>query len=182
MIAAVALIGATSLAVLAAPAHADGGTTARTPDRHAYVNMQTSSPKLASCFPHARAKVTVDLTTAKRGFDTVRIDAHGLQPNTQFTTFFLQQAAAPFGAAEYYGDFNTNSHGDGWAQFHLIAEEAFAFNNITHQRIDLNSMGFWFADEKADDACLGANSPVTGFDGDGAAGVQMMNSADTFLP
>ncbi|MDN5793068.1 MAG: hypothetical protein L0H22_08435, partial [Brevibacterium aurantiacum] len=154
MVAAAALAGATSLAGFAVPAHADGGATASKPHR-VYLKMQTSSPKLASCFPHARARVTVDLTTAKRGFDTVRIQAHGLQPNTQFTAFFLEKAAAPFGAAEYYGDFDTNSHGNGWAEFKLIAEEAFAFNNITHQRIDLNSVGFWFDDEKADDACLG---------------------------
>ena len=40
----------------------------------------------------------------------------------------------------------------------------------------------WFADPKADDSCLGAASPVTGFDGDASAGVQMMNSGDHLLP
>ena len=43
-------------------------------------------------------------------------------------------------------------------------------------------MGMWFADETSDDSCLGANSPVTGFDGDVKAGVQMLNSGATLLP
>ena len=49
-------------------------------------------------------------------------------------------------------------------------------------RTDLNSIGFWFADPKDDDGCLGAASPVTGFDGDASAGVQMMNSVVAVLP
>jgi hypothetical protein len=38
------------------------------------------------------------------------------------------------------------------------------------------------ADEKDDDGCLGAGSPVTGFDGDGKAGVQLLNSGTALLP
>jgi hypothetical protein len=145
-------------------------------------SLITSTPALAACFPHAKAKVTVDLTTAAKGKDTFTISASGLKPKTDFTVFLLQKAGAPFGAAEYIGDFTTDRHGDATNNYKLIVEEAFAFNNETQARTDLNSVGFWFADQKDDDGCLGPNSPVTGFDGDGQAGVQMMNSGIAVLP
>jgi hypothetical protein len=34
----------------------------------------------------------------------------------------LEQAGAPFGAAEYIGDFSTNPHGDGHNTFTLIVQ------------------------------------------------------------
>jgi len=167
----------------AAPATASGATLASSGSPHQiHARLTTSSPQLATCFPHARADVTVDLTTAAKGKDTFTISARGLKPGTDFTVFLLQKAGSPFGAAEYIGDFTTDRYGSGTNTFKLIVEEAFAFNNETHQRIDLNSVGFWFADPKDDDGCLGANSPVTGFDGDAEAGVQMMNSGTAILP
>ena len=148
----------------------------------AQLTLKPSTPKLQACFPKAEAKVTVDLTTATKGFDTFTITAKGLRPKTDFTVFLLEQSGSPFGAAEYFGDFTTNAKGEGVGQFRLIVEEAFAFNNVTQQRTDLNAVGVWFADEKDDDDCLGAGSPVTGFDGDGKAGVQMLNSGTALLP
>ena len=150
--------------------------------RRAQLTLKPSTPKLQSCFPKAQATVSVDLTTATKGFDTFTVRAKGLRPKTDFTVFLLEQAGSPFGAAEYFGDFTTNAKGEGVGQFRLIVEEAFAFNNVTQQRTDLNAVGVWFADEKDDDECLGANSPVTGFDGDGKAGVQMLNSGTGLLP
>jgi hypothetical protein len=146
------------------------------------LNLTPSSAALATCFPHASARVSVALTTASKGKDTFTIDARGLKPRTDFTVFLVEQAGAPFGAAEYIGDFTTDRHGRGDNSFKLIVEEAFAFNNANHSRTDLNSVGVWFADPKDDDSCLGANSPVTGFDGDAEAGVQMLNSGAQQLP
>jgi hypothetical protein len=148
----------------------------------AKVRLAPSSTALAACFPHASAQVKVSLTTDKKGKDTFTIKARGLKPRTDFTVFLVEQAGAPFGAAEYIGDFTTNRHGQGDNSFKLIVEEAFAFNNATHTRTDLNSVGVWFADPKDDDSCLGPNSPVTGFDGDADAGVQMLNSGVQQLP
>jgi hypothetical protein len=145
-------------------------------------DLAPSTPQLAQCFPHAKARVTVDLTTAAKGKDTFTVKASGLRPKTDFTVFLLEQAGSPFGAAEYIGDFTTDRRGEGTGQFTLIVEEAFAFDNTTKVRKDLNAVGFWFADPKDDDQCLGAGSPVTGFDGDGQAGVQMMNSGHDVLP
>lgn len=146
------------------------------------LRLTPSTPALATCFPHAHAHVNVALTTDAKGKDTFRIRAEGLKPRTDFTVFLVEQAGAPFGAAEYIGDFTTNRYGRASNTYSLIVEEAFAFNNATHTRTDLNSIGVWFADPKDDDGCLGVQSPVTGFDGDADAGVQMLNSGIHLLP
>jgi hypothetical protein len=146
------------------------------------VNLRTSSAALSRCFPNARSQVTVVLTTDTLGKDTFTIRAWGLRARTDFTVFLIQKATPTFGAAEYIGDFTTNKQGRAVNTFTLIVEEAFAFNNTKHSRTDLNSIGFWFADPKDDNGCLGNGSPVTGFDGDASAGVQMMNSANRKLP
>jgi hypothetical protein len=146
------------------------------------LTLAPSSPQLAACFPHARAKVKVALTTDAIGKDTFTITAAGLKPRTDFTVFLIEKAGFPFGAVEYIGDFTTDRYGRATNQFTLIVEEAFAFNNETGVRKELNSVGFWFADPKDDDGCLGTGSPVTQFDGDASAGVQMMNSGAHLLP
>ena len=65
------------------------------------LNLTPSSAQLAACMPDARVDVTVRLTTDLRGFDVFHVQATGLPPNTTFTVFLLEQAAPPFGAAEY---------------------------------------------------------------------------------
>jgi hypothetical protein len=143
--------------------------------------LSPSSDQLAACFPHARAKVRVDLTTDAIGKDTFDITARGLRPRTDYTVFLLEKAASPFGAAEYIGDFTSDKHGRADNTFRLIVQEAFASTlvNGTRVRVDLNQVGAWFADPAGDDFCLGPKSPVTPFDGDNAAGVQAFNSANT---
>ena len=180
--AAVAVVGGSAYAGAVSPAshastHSDSAVTAR-----AHLKLQPSSPVLAGCFPDAGAKVKVDLTTDEVGKDTFTIRAHDLKPRTDFTVFLLETPGSPFGAAEYIGDFTTNRYGQADNRFDLIVEEAFAFNNVTKSRTDLNSVGVWFADPTDDDGCLGAASPVTGFDGDASAGVQMLNSGLDLLP
>ena len=181
--------GTTTLTASAQPVQpAADASTAATVQRRAHrtheakLRLAPSSPALAACFPHARARVEVELTTAKKGKDRFTVRARGLKPRTDFTVFLLEQAGAPFGAAEYIGDFTTDRHGAGRGTFTLIVEEAFAFDNAKHTRTDLNSVGVWFADPKDDDSCLGPASPVTGFDGDAEAGVQMLSSGTYLLP
>jgi hypothetical protein len=186
-VATTALVGGTALAGAAAyaggaPALTAADGSARTAPDSVKLRLHTSSPALDACFPDARAKVKVDLTTDDIGKDTFRIKAAGLKPRTTFTVFLIEKAAAPFGAVEYIGDFTTGRGGKAKNSFDLIVEEAFAFNNETGSRTDLNSVGFWFGDPKDDDGCLGDASPVTGFDGDASAGVQMMNSGVHLLP
>jgi hypothetical protein len=156
--------------------------TAAAPAKTVQLRLGPSSSQLASCFPKAQAHVAVTLTTDAIGKDTFQVHAENLKPRTPFTVFLIEKAAAPFGAAEYIGDVTTGRDGSANGTFKLIVEEAFAFNNETGSRTDLNSVGMWFADPKDDDGCLGAASPVTGFDGDASAGVQMLNSGTTLLP
>jgi hypothetical protein len=189
------LVASTALAaaaVLGGSAYASGATAApvtspvaaasASAPNHVHVTLHPSSPALAACFPHAKANVDVALTTDRIGKDTLTIRAYGLKPRTDYTVFLIEKAGAPFGAAEYIGDFTTNRHGRATNGYNLIVEEAFAFNNQTGTRTDLNSVGVWFADPKDDNGCLGNGSPVTGFDGDASAGVQMLNSGVHKLP
>jgi hypothetical protein len=132
--------------------------------------------------PGARVNVDVKLTTDKRGFDVFRIRARNLPPSRSFTVFLLEQAGAPFGAAEYIGDFTTNPHGNAHNTFKLIVQEAFSSTLVNGQRmrVDLNRIGTWFADPNDDDFCTSApgTGGTTPFDGDNAAGVQAFNSAN----
>ena len=184
-------IGAATVAVVAASAVGAFGATARhhskAPSAHragasekVHFHLTPSSPQLAACMPRVHIDVDLKLTTDKVGFDVLTIHARHLPPRTAFTTFLIEQTASPFGAAEYIGDFTSNRHGDASNQFRLIVQEAFSSTLVNGQRVrvDLNRVGAWFADPKGDDFCLGANSPVTPFDGDNEAGVQAFNSAN----
>ena len=145
-----------------------------------YLRLAPSSATLASCMPKAKVKVVVYLTTDEVGFDRLRIVATHLRRKTAFTVFLLEQAATPFGAAEYVGDVITNKHGNADTTLRLIVQEAFSSTLVNGQRVrvDLNRIGMWFADPPDDDFCL-HESPdtVTPFDGDNEAGVQAFNSA-----
>jgi hypothetical protein len=146
------------------------------------LELTPSSAQLAECMPDATLDVKVRLTTDKAGFDRFEIRARNLPPDREFTVFLLGQAGAPFGAAEYIGDFSTNQNGDGHNSYNLIVEEAFSSTIVDGQRVrvDLNEVGVWFADPVDDDFCLGeGNGPVTPFDGDNEAGAQVFNSANT---
>ena len=175
---ATAVLAAGTLVAGAAVSRA-AGTTQR-PDQ-LQLHLTPSSPQLAACMPNARVDVNVELKTDQSGRDIFEVRAEGLPPDTAFTTFLLQQAGAPFGAAEYIGDFTSDRNGRARNTFQLIVQEAFASTvvNGSRVRVDLNQIGAWFADPAGDDFCLGPNSPVTPFDGDGQAGVQAFNSANT---
>ena len=144
-------------------------------------DLVPSSSQLAQCFPKMKASVEVELRTDRKGFDEFEIVASGLPPKTAFTVFLLEVPGAPFGAAEYIGDFFTDSKGRSKNEFELIVEEAFASTLVGQARVraELDHVGFWFADEAADDVCFGpGGGPVTPFDGDNAAGAQVMNSSN----
>jgi hypothetical protein len=145
-----------------------------------HLQLTPSSDKLAACIPNGRVEVTVDLTTNEVGFDRFRIRASDLPPNRSYTVFLLEQAGAPFGAAEYIGDFTTDGSGNGKNTFRLIVQEAFSSTLVagSRVRVDLNRIGVWFADPADDEFCLPGSGP-TPFDGDGEAGVQVFNSANT---
>jgi hypothetical protein len=181
---AVVIAMAAMTAVAFGATHGKYGSVAR--DRHARktdglrIGLTPSSAQLAACMPGAQLNVEVALTTQERGFDRFEIDARHLPPNRDFTIFLLEQAGAPFGAAQYIGDFSTDAYGNAHNDLRLIVQEAFASTivNGVRTRVDLNRVGVWFADPLGDDFCLGAGSPTTPFDGDNSAGVQAFNSAN----
>jgi hypothetical protein len=170
---------ATTAVALGATGKANTAHTAKKANQ-LQIALTPSSSQLAACMPGAQLHAKVALTTEEHGFDTFDIAARSLPPDREFTIFLVQQAGSPFGAAEYIGDFSTDAHGNGHAKLRLIVEEAFSSTlvNGSRQRVDLNRIGVWFADPLADDFCLGVGSPVTPFDGDNAAGVQVFNSAN----
>jgi len=143
-------------------------------------NLVPASDAIAACLPNAMARVTVFPREGIRGVDTLELRAHGLRPNTTFAVFLTEMPVPPFGAVQYIGDFTTNAAGTGRVRVDAIIDEAFAFNNITGIRIDLNHVVFWFADPADDEDCVPGSGP-TPFDGDGEAGVAAMSSKN-FLP
>jgi hypothetical protein len=82
------------------------------------------------------------------------LHAEGLRPNTTFAVFLTELPVPPFGAVQYIGDFTTNAAGRGHVRVDAIIDEAFAFNNVTGVRTELNHVVFWFADPNDDEQCV----------------------------
>jgi hypothetical protein len=139
-----------------------------------------ASAAIAACLPNAAAQVTFFAREDTHGADTLDVQASGLPPITSFALFLTESPVPPFGAVEYIGDFTTNAAGRGHVSVQAIIEEAFAFDNTTGVRKELNHVVFWFADPAADEFCVPGSGP-TPFDGDGQAGVAAMSSRN-FLP
>jgi hypothetical protein len=180
-LAAALAVGTVAVSGAAAASGSGADSSSGSQSDEVHLDLTPSSARLADCMPHAKVMIEVSLETNLVGFDSFEVDARGLPPNTDFTVFLLEQAGAPFGAAEYIGDITSNGDGRAENTFRLIVQEAFSSTLVNGQRVrvDLNQVGMWFADPAADDFCLGPNSPVTPFDGDNEAGVQAFNSANT---
>jgi hypothetical protein len=143
-------------------------------------DLVPASDAIAACLPHAEAHVTVFPSEERLGVDMLVLRADDLRPNTTFAVFLTEMPVPPFGAVEYIGDFTTDDRGKGNVRIEAIIDEAFAFNNITGVRIDLNHIVFWFAFPADDEQCV-PGSPRGPFDGDGRSGVAAMSSKN-FLP
>jgi hypothetical protein len=180
-LAAALAVGTVAVGGAAAASGSGADSSSGSQPDEVHLKLTPSSAKLAGCMPHAKVKIEVSLETNSVGFDSFEVNAWGLPPKTAFTVFLLEEAGAPFGAAEYIGDITSNGDGQAENTFHLIVQEAFSSTLVNGQRVrvDLNQVGMWFADPAADDFCLGPDSPVTPFDGDNEAGVQAFNSANT---
>src|SRR6266550_6371181 len=143
-------------------------------------NLVPASGPIAACLPNAAATVTVFPREDVRGVDTLDLHAEGLRPHTTFAVFLTEMPVPPFGAVQYIGDFTTNAAGRGHVRVDAIIDEAFAFNNITGVRTELNHIAFWFADPNDDEECVPGSAPGH-FDGDDSSGVAAMSSKN-FLP
>ena len=96
---------------------------------------------------------------SRRGY--AGFHAEGLRPNTTFAVFLTEMPVPPLDAVQYIGDFTTNAAGRGSVRVDAIINEAFAFNNITGIRTDLNHIVFWFADPADDEDCVPVLLPHT---------------------
>ena len=145
-------------------------------------DLVPASDAIVGCtsMPNPAASVTVFPREDIRGVDTLDLHAEGLRPNTTFAVFLTQMPVPPFGAVQYIGDFTTNAAGRGHVRVDAIINEAFAFNNITGVRTELNHIVFWFADPNDDEDCVPGSAPGH-FDGDDQSGVAAMSSKN-FLP
>jgi hypothetical protein len=176
---AIATLGLTFMFNLAA-------ADAQSPDaqglRPSRFDLVPASDAVANCesMPNPAATVAVFPREDIRGVDTLDLHAEGLRPNTTFAVFLTELPVPPFGAVQYIGDFTTNAAGRGSVRVDAIINEAFAFNNITGVRTDLNHIVFWFADPNDDEDCVPGSAPGH-FDGDGESGVAAMSSKN-FLP
>ena len=145
-------------------------------------DLVPASDAIANCtsMPNPAATVAVFPREDNRGVDTLDLHAEGLRPNTTFAVFLTELPVPPFGAVQYIGDFTTNAAGRGHVRVDAIINEAFAFNNITGVRTELNHVVFWFADPNDDEQCVPGSAPGH-FDGDNSSGVAAMSSKN-FLP
>src|SRR6266508_712079 len=141
-----------------------------------------ASDAIANCESMPNPAATVALLSREdvRGVDTLDLHAEGLRPNTPFAVFLTEMPVPPFGAVQYIGAFATNEAGRGSVRVDAIINEAFAFNNITGVRTELNHIVFWFADPNDDEDCVPGSAPGH-FDGDDQSGVAAMSSKN-FLP
>jgi hypothetical protein len=183
---AIAAFGLLSVLLLVHHAADAQGTQPRREAPHAphlvpsRFDLVPASDAIAACLPDAAATVTVFPREDERGVDTLDLHAQGLRPNTTFAVFLTEMPVPPFGTVQYIGDFTTNAAGRGHVRVDAIINEAFAFNNVTGVRTELNHIVFWFADPNDDEDCVPGSAPGH-FDGDDQSGVAAMSSKN-FLP
>jgi hypothetical protein len=147
-------------------------------------NLTPASNAISNCMPDAKARVTVFSREDIRGVDTLELKAEGLRANTTFAVFLTELPTAPFGAAEYVGDFTTNAAGRASMRVDTVVGDAFSTTLVGSDRVrkELNHVVIWFADPVDDDFCPGPASGITTpFDGDGQAGTAVLSSK-SFLP
>ena len=151
------------------------------------------SAGLPTTLQKAKATVTVHSGGVE---EVMQVLVSGLPPNTDFDFFVIQQPAKPFGLSWYQGDIETDSNGRGFAVFFgrfnietfIVSpgtvDAPVVFHNmfpdsptgITVGRVHTYHCGLWF-NSPADGVKAGAPG-TTPFNGEGNAGVQVLNTAN----
>src|SRR6266581_3061862 len=147
-----------------------------------------------TCLPNATATVKV---RSAGPVDIMDVMVQGLPANTEFDFFVIQVPKAPFGVAWYQGDIVTDKNGRGHQQFvGRFSIETFAvapgsapapvvFNgpfpdaslNPSFNPIQMYHLGLWF-DSPTDAQAAGCAATVTPFNGEHAAGIQVLNTSN----
>lgn len=128
-----------------------------------------------NCIPNAaHGRVTLsDLGTVQN----MHVEVFNLTPNTSFTTFVTQHGNRPFGFSWYQGEIQTNSRGNGVADYTgIFSAETFLLTD-TNTPVELDHLGIWFADAN-DAAKAGCSGIVTPFDGDHQAGILVFSTGN----
>jgi hypothetical protein len=141
------------------------------------------SPGIKACLPHAGGSVTITHTGVN---DTMRISVHGMDTNTGFDAFVIQQPLKPFGVSWYQTDVNAGGSGSGSATVRgVFSNETFSVSlggtakfKPTHQF----HIGLWWNNPNTpfNIGCEpGASKPiVTPFNGEQHAGIQALNTSE----
>src|SRR5689334_24686735 len=178
---------AAGAAIAAAGLAAAFGTTAGASARPATAQtfsfgLKPSSPAISACLPKAGGHATI---TPGKLNDTMKVNLHGMPPNTGFDLFVIQQPTAPFGVSWYQSDIQTNDNGFGSATVRGIFDaETFSVSpggTTTFAPAHQYHLGVWFNDPNVP-FNLGCEpgAPqkiVTPFNGEQNAGIQVVNTA-----
>jgi hypothetical protein len=163
--------------LLAAALAVVAGLTGMVPRANAAASLSTTFNMVpsagATCLPSiAHARVTIsDLGPVQN----LHLEVFSLPPNTSFTTFVIQHPNKPFGLGWYQGDIETDGHGRGVADFRgIFDDETFI---VSDSPVQMDHLGIWFADPN-DAVKAGCAATVTPFDGDHAAGIQVLNTGN----
>jgi len=145
----------------------------------------------AGCLAYATGKVHV---VSQGPVEVMDVDLSGLPPDTELDFFVTQLANPPFGLSWYQGDIETDSYGEGHAQFigrfnqetFIVAPgagaapqahgELDAAQNPATLPVHTFHIGIWF-NSPDDAAAAGCPDFTTPFNGEHHAGVQVLNSA-----
>jgi hypothetical protein len=126
-----------------------------------------------TCLPAtARAHVTVsDLGPVQK----LHLEVFGLTPNNEFTVFVTQHSSRPFGFSWYQGDVDTDSKGNGVADYTgIFSDETFL---LADQPVAMGHLGIWFADPN-DAGRAGCPDIKTPFDGDHEGGILVFSTSN----
>lgn len=174
---------AAALSLTATAGAATGGTHARSTAASSFsFALKPSSSAISACLPKAGGHVTI--TTGALN-DIMKVNLHGMPPNSDFDLFVIQQPTAPFGVSWYQSDIHANENGFGSATVRGIFDaETFSVSlggTTTFAPTHQFHLGVWFNDPNLpfNLGCEpGATTPaVTPFNGEQHAGIQVVNTA-----
>jgi hypothetical protein len=147
----------------------------------------------AQCLPHATASVGI---VPAGPTEVMTVNVSGLPPKTDFDLFVIQVPTAPFGVAWYLGDIQTNNNGQAGETFigrfnaetfvvspgaitppqvHTDGMFPDATEGVSFRPIHTYHLGLWF-NSTADAASAGCPTTESPFNGEHAAGIQVLNT------
>jgi hypothetical protein len=147
-----------------------------------------------TCLPLAVGRVTI---SPLGPVENMHVEISHLPANTDFDVFVIQVPDKPFGLSWYQGDINTDSRGNGVADFTgRFSKETFivapgvapaplvdghdASTNPATPPVHTAHLGIWF-NSPTDAGKAHCATTVTPFNGEHTAGIQVLNTS-TFAP